>query len=140
MGGPAARTSDESQTLDLQRNPSTVRRPRSSNRTTRSPGDNSSNQGKQGSLRKAAKKNLISDYPSAENTSGNSNNSGTGKLQSVKSNKTSGGNRANYRQRLGFQRKSTKAERQTGNALAAAADTTKPYMQPWMRYNRTESP
>ena len=30
-----------------------------------------------------------------------------------------------YHQRCGFQRKSTKAERQTGNALAAAAETTK---------------
>jgi hypothetical protein len=31
-----------------------------------------------------------------------------------------------YHQRRGFQRKSTKAERQTGNALAVAAETTKP--------------
>jgi len=40
--------------------------------------------------------------------------------------KPSGGSRANYKQRRGFQRKSTKAERQTGNALAVAAETTKP--------------
>jgi hypothetical protein len=45
-----------------------------------------------------------------------------------------------YHQRRGFQRKSMKAESQTGNALAAAAETTKPYLPPWMRYNRTESP
>jgi hypothetical protein len=31
-----------------------------------------------------------------------------------------------YHQRRGFQRKSTKAERQTGNALAAAPETTTP--------------
>jgi len=31
-----------------------------------------------------------------------------------------------YPQRRGFQRKSTKAKRQTGNALAAAAETTNP--------------
>jgi hypothetical protein len=31
-----------------------------------------------------------------------------------------------YHQRRGFQRKSTKAKWQTGNALAAAAETTKP--------------
>ena len=31
-----------------------------------------------------------------------------------------------YPQRRGFQRKSTKAKSQTGNALAAAAETTKP--------------
>jgi len=31
-----------------------------------------------------------------------------------------------HHQRRGFQRKSTKAERQTGNALAVAAETTKP--------------
>jgi hypothetical protein len=31
-----------------------------------------------------------------------------------------------YHQRCGFQRKSTKAKRQTGNALAAAPETTQP--------------
>jgi len=31
-----------------------------------------------------------------------------------------------HRQRRGFQRKSTKAKRQTGNALAVAAETPKP--------------
>jgi len=31
-----------------------------------------------------------------------------------------------YPQRRGFQRKSTKAKSQTGNALAAAVETTKP--------------
>jgi hypothetical protein len=77
----------------------------------------------------------------AENTPGDSNNSNnTGNSKSVKSNKPSGGSRANYIQRRGFQSKSTKAERQTGNALAAATETTIPYLQPWMRYNRTESP
>jgi hypothetical protein len=40
--------------------------------------------------------------------------------------KPSGGSHANYKQRRGFQKKSRKAERQTGNALAAAAETTKP--------------
>ena len=40
--------------------------------------------------------------------------------------KPSGGSRANYKQRCVCQRKSTKAERQTGKALAAAAGTTKP--------------
>jgi len=65
----------------------------------------------------------------AASTSANSNNSNnpdTGNSKSVKSNKPSGGSRANYKQRRGFQRKSTKAERETGNALAAAAETTKP--------------
>jgi len=56
----------------------------------------------------------------------NSNNPDTGNSKSVKSNTPSGGSRANYKQRRGFQRKSTKAERQTGNALAEAAETTKP--------------
>jgi hypothetical protein len=65
----------------------------------------------------------------AESTSANSNNSNnpdTGNSKLVKSNKPSGGSRANYKQRRGFQTKSTKAERQTGNALAAAVETTKP--------------
>jgi len=77
---------------------------------------------------------------STSTNSNNSNNSGTGNSKSVKSNKPSGGSRANYIQRRGFQSKSTKAERQTGNAHAAAAETTIPYLPPWMRYNRTESP
>jgi hypothetical protein len=76
----------------------------------------------------------------AENTSGNFNNSGTSNSKSLKSNKPSGGSRANYIQRRGFWSKSTKAGSQTGNALAAAAETTIPYLQSWMRYNRTESP
>jgi hypothetical protein len=79
----------------------------------------------------------------AESTSANSNNSNNpdpGNSKSVKSNKPSGGSRANYNQRRGSERKSAKAERQTGNALAAVAETTKPYMQSWMRYNRSESP
>jgi len=76
----------------------------------------------------------------AENTSGNSNNSGTGNSKFVKSNKPSGGSLANYIQRHDFQSKSTKAERPTGNALTAAAETTIRYLQPWMGYNRTESP
>jgi hypothetical protein len=38
----------------------------------------------------------------------------------------SGGSRVNYKQRRGFERKSMKAKRQTGNALSAAAETTKP--------------
>jgi len=38
----------------------------------------------------------------------------------------------------GFQMKSTNTERQTGNAVAAAAETTKPYLRPWKRYNLTE--
>ena len=62
----------------------------------------------------------------AENTSGNSYNSGTSNSKSVKSNKLSGGSRANNIQRHGFQSKSTKVERQTGNSLAAAAETTIP--------------
>jgi len=70
----------------------------------------------------------------------NSNNPDPGNSKSVKSNKPSEGSRANYNQRRGSERKSAKAERQTGNALAAAAETTKPYMPPWLRYNRTESP
>jgi len=77
---------------------------------------------------------------SASTNSNNSNNPDPGNSQSVKSNEPSGGSRANYNQRRGSQRKSAKAERQTGYALAAAAETTKPYMQPWMRYNLTESP
>jgi len=40
--------------------------------------------------------------------------------------KPSEGSHANYKQHCGFQRKSMKAERQTGNALAAAAENTKP--------------
>jgi len=77
----------------------------------------------------------------AENTSGNSNNANnTGNSKSLKINKPSGGSRANYIQQCGFQSKSTKAERQTSNALAAAAEITVPYLQPWMRHNRTESP
>jgi len=79
----------------------------------------------------------------AEGTSANSNNSNNpdpGNSKSVMSNKPCWGSGANYNQRRGSQRKSAKAERQTGNALAAAAETTKPYMQPWMRYNLTESP
>jgi hypothetical protein len=50
--------------------------------------------------------------------------------------KPSGGSCANYKQRRGFQRKSTKGKRQTANALAAAAETIKPtlyqiYMATW---------
>jgi len=63
----------------------------------------------------------------AERTSANSNNPNnpdTGNSKSVKSNKPSGGSRAHYIQRRGFESKSIKAERQTGNALAAAAETT----------------
>jgi len=40
--------------------------------------------------------------------------------------KPSGGSRAEYKQRRGFERKSMKAERHTGIILAAAAETTKP--------------
>jgi len=58
-----------------------------------------------------------------------STNPDCGNSTSVQSNsQASGGSRANYKQRHGFQRKSTKAERQTGNALSAAAETTKPTM------------
>jgi len=66
----------------------------------------------------------------AENTSGNSNSSGTGNSKSVKSNKPSRGSHVNYIQRRGIQSKSTKAEWQTGNALAAAVETTIAYLQP----------
>jgi hypothetical protein len=52
----------------------------------------------------------------------------------------SGGSHANYIQRRGFLSKSMKDKRQTGNVLAVEAVTTTPYLQPWMRYNRTESP
>jgi len=71
--------------------------------------------------------------------SNNSNNSDPGNSKSVKSNTHTRGSRADDNQRRGSERKSTKAERQTGIALAAPAATTKPYMQPCMRYNRTES-
>ena len=124
LGSPAAKTGSTHST-----NSSTVRRPRSSNRTTKCPGDSNS-KGKQGSLRKAAIRNVIFDHPSPNLRKTlpvipiNSNNTGNSKL--VKSNKPSGGSRANYKQRHGFQRKSTKAERPTGNALAAAAETKKP--------------
>jgi hypothetical protein len=40
--------------------------------------------------------------------------------------KASGGRRANYNQRGGIQRVSTKAEMQLGNALTAAPETTTP--------------
>jgi hypothetical protein len=69
-----------------------------------------------------------------------SNNPDPGNSKPVKSNKPSAGSDVNYKQRSGSERKSAKAEWQIGNALAAAAETTKPYMQSWMRYNRTESP
>jgi hypothetical protein len=58
--------------------------------------------------------------------SNTSNNPDTGNSKSVKSNKPSRGSRANYKQRRGFQRKSTKAERQTSKVLAAAAEIIKP--------------
>jgi hypothetical protein len=60
----------------------------------------------------------------AEHTSGNNNNSTTGNSNSVNSNRPSGGSRANYIQRCGYQRTSAKAEKQSGNVLAAAAETT----------------
>jgi len=60
------------------------------------------------------------------NNSNNSNNPAPGNSTSVKSNMPSGGSRANHKQHRGVQRKSTKAERQTSNALAAAAETTQP--------------
>ena len=58
LGSPAAKTDSTHST-----NSSTVRRPRSSNRTTKSPVDSNS-KGKQGSHRKAAIRNVIFDYPS----------------------------------------------------------------------------
>jgi len=90
LGSPAAKTG-----LTHWTNSSTVRRPRSSNRTTKSPGDSNS-KGKQGSLRKAAMRNVIFDHPSPnlwKALPGNSNNTGNSKLG--KSNKPSGGSRAN---------------------------------------------
>jgi len=113
-------------------NSSTARRPRSSNRTTRSPEDNSSNKGKQGSLRKVAIRNVISDHPSPNLRK---------TLPAIPITPAVIQNRASpispaeaagptYHQRRGFQRKPTKAERQTGNAPPAAAETTKPTFVP----------
>jgi len=124
LGSAAAKTGSTQST-----NTSTIRRPRSSNCTTKCPGDSNS-KCKQGSLRKAAIRKVIFDHPSPNLRKTlsvipiNSNN--TGNSKSVKSNQPSGGSRANYKQRRGFQRRSSKAERPTGNALAAAAGTTKP--------------
>jgi len=103
-----------------------VRRPRSSNRTKQSPGDSNS-RGKQRSLKKAAIRNLIFDHPSPN----------LRKALPVIPTIPVIQNRASpispaeaavptCHQRRGFQKKSTKAERQTGNALVAAAETTKP--------------
>jgi len=107
-----------------------VRRPRSTNRTTKSPGDSNS-KGKQGSLRKAAIRNEIFDHPSPN----------LRKALPVIPTIPVIQNRASPispaeaavptgHQGRGFQKKSTKAERQTGNALAAEAVTTKPTSVP----------
>jgi hypothetical protein len=106
-----------------------VWRPRSSNRNTKSPGD-SNTKGKQGSIRTVAIRNEIIDHPSP-----NLQNTGpvirmiptipviqnrASPIRSV------GAALPTYHQRRGFQRKSTKAKRQTGNALSAVAETTTP--------------
>ena len=110
-----------------------MRQPRSSNRTTRSLEDNSSNKGKQGSLRKAAIRNVISDHPSPNLwkilpaipiTPWDIQN----RASPISPAETA---RPTYHQRRGFQRKLTKAERQTGNAPAMAAETTKPTFVPY---------
>jgi len=94
---------------------------------TKSPGDNSSSKGKQGSLRNAAIRNVISEHPSPN----------LRKtllaipiiLAPVIQNRASPISPAEAagptnHQRGGFQMKPTKAERQTGNAPAAPVETT----------------
>jgi hypothetical protein len=110
-----------------------VQQPRSSIRTTRSPEDNSSNKGKQGSLRKAAIRKVISDHPSlnARNTLPAIAITPALVIQNRASPiSPAEAARPTYPQCRGFQRKPTKAERQTSNAPAAAVETTKPTFVP----------
>jgi hypothetical protein len=110
-----------------------VQRLRSSHRTTRSSEDNTTNIVKQWSLRKALIRNIISDHPSPNLRK---------TLPAILITPAPGiQNRASpisaaeaagptYHQRRDFQRKPTKAERQTNNAPAAAAETIKPTFVP----------
>jgi len=130
LGSPVANTG-----LIHLTNSSTAWRPRSSNRKTRSLGDTNTKR-KQGMLRMAAIRNVISDHPSPN-------------LQQtlpaipiiptipVIQNWASPispveAAMPTYHQRRGFQRMPTKAARQTGNALAASSETTKPTFVPNM--------
>jgi len=114
-------------------NSSTVLRRWSSHRTTRSPEDESSNNGKQGSLRKAATRNVISDHPSPtlRKTLPALPITPAPAIQNraspISPEEAPG---PTYHQLRGFQRKPTKAERQTGNAPTPAAETTKPTFVP----------
>jgi hypothetical protein len=111
-----------------------LQRLHSSNWTTRNPEDNNS-KGKQESLRNVATINRISDHPSLNlrktlqaipihpaipilpapvTHNGASTISAVGAVMLM------------YHQRHGSQRKSMKVQRQTGNALPEAAETTKP--------------
>jgi hypothetical protein len=65
-----------------------------------------------------------------QNISVKSINPETRNSKSVKSNKSSGGSRANDIQCHDFQSKSTNAVMHTGNELAAAVETGIPYEQP----------
>ena len=90
----------------------------------------SKSKGKQGSLRTAAIRNIIFDHPSPNlwETLPVIPIIPTIPVTQIRASPISPGEAAvpTYHQCRGFQRKSTKAERQTGNALAAAAVTTSP--------------
>jgi len=112
---------------------STVRRHLSSTQTTRSLEVHSSNNVKQGSRRKVAIRTVISDHPSPILRKTVRAIPMTPVL--VIQNRASGTSPAEaagstYHQSCGFQRKPKKGERQTGNAPAVAAETTKPSFVP----------
>jgi len=138
-GSPVAKTG-----LTHETNSSTVQWPRSSNRMSQTPEDNSSNNGKHRSLRKVAIRNVFSDHPSPtlrktlpaipiypapviQN-----------RVCPISPAEAAG---PTYHQHHGFQRKPTKANRETGSAPAASVDTTKctfvPNMARQTHLNRT---
>jgi hypothetical protein len=128
LASPVAKTGSTDST-----NSSTVWLTRISHRTTRSPEDNSSNRGKQGSVRKAEIRNIISDHPSPNLRKRLPATPVT--PAPVIQNRASPISPAEaagpiYHQRHDFQRKTTKAERQTGNAPTVAAETAKPIFVP----------
>jgi len=127
LGSPVAKTGSRPST-----NSSTVRQPLSSNQTTRSREENNSNKGNQGSLRKVAIRNEIVDHPSPNQRKTLPAIPMTPAVIPVWASPISRAEASGptYHQCHGFQRKPTKAERQTGNAPAAAAESTKPTFVP----------
>jgi hypothetical protein len=116
-----------------------VRRLQSSNWTTSNPEDNNNSKGKQKSLRKAATRNITSDYPSPNLRKTLQAIPILPAIPIIQAPVTQ--TRASpihpveaavptYHQRRGSKRKSTKADRQTGNALAVAVETTQPTFVP----------